>query len=453
MVPDMPAVKLDAARIPSAVRELLQSIAAAGGRAWLVGGTVRDLLLEREVRDFDVATDLLPAQVAALLPTADLQDAQFGACRVPLLDVPVVVTTLRQESSYGDHRRPDHVQFVRDVATDAVRRDFTCNAIYACGLDGTLVDPVGGIADLERRCLRMIGDPRKRLLEDPLRLLRLLRFSSRLGFDVESDTLAAAKELAPALVRLSPERVFTELTDTFTRAGRGRALHQMVQWGFAKVLLPEVAAMDGVPQPPQYHPEGCVLTHVAMVLDQVPEGDPVLSWSALLHDVGKPPTFRVAEDRIRFDGHDTLSASMAESVLERLHANKAMRQAVVEICRDHIRMASLLQMRPRRRERWLRDPLFEKHLQFHRADCMGSHGDLRIHDAVAAMVAALPPMREPLLTGADVLATGQVEGPVVGQLLRAVEQELDAIDGIEPSRAVALSILHRLVASRVKTDR
>lgn len=412
---------------------------------------MRDLLLQTTVRDFDVATDLLPEQVAAVLPEADLQDAHLGACRLLGLPVPVVVTTLRAEADYTDHRRPDRVKFVRDLAIDAVRRDFTCNAIYADAVTGTLIDPLGGLADLDRRLLRAIGPASRRLSEDPLRLLRLWRFAARLSFEVEGETLSAAQLLAPELLRLSPERVYDELTNTFSGAGRGAALHRFVAWGFAAVLLPEVAAMAGVPQPPQYHPEGCVLTHVALVLEQVPEHDPVLAWSALLHDIGKPPTFRVAEDRIRFDGHDVLSAQMAEVVLERLHAPKVLRRAVVEICRDHIRMASLLQMRPRRRERWLRDSLFEKHLAFHRADCLGSHGDLSIHEAVTAMVAALPPIREALLTGADVLAAGVLEGPAVGQILKAVELELEAIDGTEPTRELALEHLRRLVATRVKT--
>ena len=212
--------------------------------------------------------------------------------------------------------------------------------------------------------------------------------------------------------------------------------------------------MDGVPQPPQYHPEGCVLTHVCLVLDRVPDASPALSWAAVLHDIGKPPTFRRGPDRIRFDGHDVLSAQMAEQVLRRLGADRELRESVVEICRDHIRIASLMAMRPRRRERWLRNPRFGLHLAFHRADCLGSHGDLSLFETASAALAALPPERPVLLTGADVLALGVAQGPVVGEVLRAVEQELDEAfadpDAPPPSREQALTVLRVVVAARVK---
>jgi len=252
---------------------------------------------------------------------------------------------------------------------------------------------------------------------------------------------------------LSPERVYAELTKAFTVAGRGGALRRFVELGFSSVLLPEVAAMEGVPQPPQYHPEGCVLTHVCLVLDRLELPDPTLAWSAVLHDVGKPPTFRVAEDRIRFDGHDVLSAEMAEAVLVRLRAPKDVRIAVASICRDHIRIASLLQMRPRRRESWLRDPLFPLHLAFHKADCLGSHGDLSIHEAASKMLAELPSLRPVWVTGADVRALGVPEGPVVGQLLKAVDELLEeapGADGVGATRESALAILARLAAAHVK---
>ncbi len=446
----MAAEKLDVTRVPGEVRALLLRLDQAGGRAWLVGGTVRDLLLGLEPRDFDIATDLPPERIAAVLPAGNLQDQRFGACRIDGLPWPVVVTTLRTESDYRDHRHPAAVAYVTDPLVDAQRRDFTINALYLDGRTGELFDPCGGLDDLRQRRLCTVGEPHQRFLEDALRLLRALRFAARYGLSPTPDLLTAARATAPLLRHLSGERVFAELTNTFTSFGRGAALHALVDWGFAAVLLPEVAAMQGVAQPPQYHPEGCVLTHVALVLEHVPSGAPILSWAALLHDIGKPPTFRVAEDRIRFDGHDVLSARMAEVVLTRLAAPKALRTAVVEICRDHIRMAAIPAMRPRRREQWLRSPLFPLHLMFHRADCLGSHGDLSIHALAEAALQALPPLRPPLLTGADVLALGLSAGPLVGQLLRAVDAELDA-DAIDPpTRDQALQVLQRLVATGVK---
>lgn len=411
--------------VPAPVRAVVDRITDGGGNAWLVGGTVRDLLLGLRPRDYDVATDLRPERLAGLFDDADLADAKYGAVRVPSPLGAIGLTTLRAESGYRDHRRPDRVEFVTDLATDAVRRDFTVNALFYDCAAGEIVDPVAGLADLDARVLRAIGAPARRFDEDHLRLLRAVKFAARCDLSIEPATAAAASGAAGGLATLSPERAFAELTDAFVGPGRGAALLLLVELGFAAVLLPEVAAMAGVTQPPDYHPEGCVLTHTALVLDNVPSDDPVLSWSAVLHDIGKPPTWRQADDRIRFDGHDVLSARMAEAVLRRFHVRNDIVEPVVEICRDHIRFASLPDMRPRRRERWLRSPLFPLHLAFHRADCLGSHGDLRIHDFAARELADLPPEKAPLVRGRDVLALGIAPGPAVGRVLAAVEAAAD----------------------------
>ncbi|MEI6129293.1 MAG: CCA tRNA nucleotidyltransferase [Planctomycetota bacterium] len=432
--------KIDA--LPFAVRSVLTRIAASFGRAWLVGGTVRDLLLGLQPHDFDITTDLPPEQVAALIPEASVRDAKLGAVR---LSSSLVITTLRAEASYLDHRHPEQVWFITDPALDAQRRDFTVNAIYWDPIKDQWLDPVGGLVDLTARCLRVIGDPEVRFTEDALRLLRAIRFSHRFDWVIDPATRTAMVAKAHLLKALSGERVYEELTKLFTGPRRGAALRCLVELGFAAQILPAVAAMEGVTQPPQYHPEGDVLTHVAMVLDQVPEGDPVLAWAAVLHDVGKPPTWRQAADRIRFDGHDTLSARMAEDILLRMSAPRELRAAVVEICCDHIRMASLQLMRPRRREHWMRSPLFPKHLEFHRADCIGSHGNLSIYEAALAELRSLPPLREPLISGSDVVALGVPKGPMVGQFLRAVHDALDVPAAPEPDRERALVLLRDLV--------
>ena len=335
-------------RVPAAVRALVGRVTTAGGRAWLVGGTVRDLLLGSEPLDYDIATDRTPDELAALFPAAGLGDARYGTVRVATEIGPVTFTTLRAESGYRDHRHPDRIEFVTDVAVDAVRRDFTVNALYLDPATLAILDPSGGLADLEARCLRAIGPPERRFAEDPLRLLRLVKFAARCELAIAPDTAAAAGTCAAGLATLSPERGFAELSAMFTAPGRGRALRLLVELGLAAIVLPEVAAMAGVEQPPEFHPEGDVLTHVALVLEHVPAGDAVLAWSAVLHDVGKPPTFRRAADRIRFDGHDTLSARMAEDVLRRFRAPTAWIAEVVEICRDHIRFAALPEMRKAR---------------------------------------------------------------------------------------------------------
>lgn len=410
--------------LPDYVRDVLQRLAGSG-RAWLVGGTVRDLLLGDAPRDFDIATDLVPADVQRLVPHADLGFAGFGVAAIHTDAGALTVTTLRREGGYADGRRPQQVEFTTSLAVDAARRDFTVNALYLDVLAGTVTDPTGGLGDLAARRLRTIGEPAVRFGEDVLRLLRAVRFAARCGLELDPETAAAIRAAAATLARLSAERTFAELTMAFTGRGRGRALRLLVELGLAAVVLPEVAAMDGVTQPPEYHPEGDVLTHVALVLDHVPPDDPVLAWSAVLHDAGKPATWRQAEDRIRFDGHDQLSAEIADVVLRRLRAPNDLREVVVDVCRHHIRFASLPQMRTRRREAWLRSKSFPAHLAFHRADCLGSHGKLDVYDLARDWLQALPPERPPLVTGADVLALGVPSGPAVGELLRAVHDAAD----------------------------
>jgi putative nucleotidyltransferase with HDIG domain len=446
---------MDVARIrppelPSSVMRLWPLLHAAGGRAWLVGGTVRDLLRGQRPRDHDIVTDLRPEQVLQAVPAADGRDVRFGVCHVETVDGTLSITTLRRDGSYRDHRHPEGVEFVTEPELDAARRDFTINALYLEPLRGELLDPCGGRADLDARLLRTIGDPTRRFGEDALRLLRALRFTARCGLQFETATEQAARAAASSLRTLSAERVFGELSAVFTGPGRERGLRLLVELGFAAVLLPEVAAMDGVTQPVEYHPEGDVLTHVAAVLAHVPEGDPVLAWSAVLHDIGKPPTWRQAEDRIRFDGHDQLSARMAEAVLRRLHAGNELREAVVEICRDHIRIAALPSMRPAKAERWLRSPRFRQHLAFHRADCLGCHGDLSIHAFAERALAELGPERPPLVQGADVLALGIPPGPAVGAWLRAVNARIDEAP-LPMDRAAALVLLRELVSKQASS--
>lgn len=440
-------------RLPAGVHAVAGRLTAAGGRAWLVGGAVRDGLLGASSGDFDLVTDLLPATVQGLFPDALARDARFGVVQLPATasHSGMAIATLRAEGGYRDHRHPDDVQFVTDPGQDAERRDFTANAIYLDLADGSLFDPTGGQADLANGRLRVVGDAATRLAEDPLRLLRAVRFLARCGLTPDPALAAALPAAAPSVAQVAAERTFDELTRTFVGPNRGAGLAWLVRSGLAAVLVPEVAAMDGVPQPPQYHPEGDVLTHVCLVLDQVPADDPVLAWSAVLHDVGKPPTFRVAADRIRFDGHDVRSAELAEAILQRLRAPRALRTAVVAICRDHLRIASLPQMRPARRERLLRDPTFRQHLAFHRADCLGSHGNLSVFAYAEAALATLPPLRPLPIDGKDVLACGIAPGPAVGRLLAEVADRL-AEAAVPADREHALALLRDCVRAAGQGD-
>ena len=446
----MQVTRIELPQLPEAVQQCLRLIRAAGGRGWVVGGAVRDLLRGVATDDFDLASDLVPEQLGAILPEPQLGQAALGTCQTTIAGRVLTVTTLRSEAGYSDQRHPDAVTFVSDLAVDAERRDFTVNALYYDPATAELTDPVGGRQDLQARVLRVIGEPRLRFREDPLRLLRMVRLAAAADLQLVADDVVAAREAAGGLGSLSAERTFEELTRTFCGPGRGRGLGLLVETGLADVVMPEVAAMAGVPQPPEYHPEGDVLVHTQLVLDHCPADDAVLAWSAVLHDIGKPPTFRVA-DRIRFDGHDTLSAKMAERLLVRLRAPKALRERVVDVCRQHIRFAALPQMRPARAERWLRDPDFPLHLQFHRADCLGSHGKLEIHEFAERRLRDLKPISEPLIQGKDVVAMGVAAGPEVGRLLAAVQQLIDE-SPVATTREQALVLLRDAVRRHLQDD-
>ncbi|MFK7740960.1 MAG: CCA tRNA nucleotidyltransferase [Planctomycetota bacterium] len=432
---------------PDYVLAVLTRLQQAGGRGWIVGGAVRDWLLGGAPDDFDLVTDLPPQTVADAFARVDRREAELGTVRVAVDGQEVTVTTLREERGYSDRRHPDEVQFVTDPARDALRRDFRINALYFDPLRGELLDPLGGREDLDARRLQVIGDAETRLAEDPLRLLRMVRFACRYELQLDDALQAATRRVAPTLASLSSERIFAELTATFVAPGRGRALRLLVDLGIADVILPEVSPMDGVEQPPEYHPEGDVLTHVCLVLDHCLPNDPVQAWSAVLHDVGKPKTFRRARDRIRFDGHDNVSADMADAALQRLRAPRLLRQRVEDVCRQHIRFAALPQMRPVRAERWLRQEHFRDHLEFHRADCLGSHEKLEIYRFARDKLEQLPEPSDPLLTGKDVLALAVPPGPEIGQILRSIEDRL-AEESVPPTRQRALILLRDAVAQR-----
>lgn len=413
-----------------------------------VGGVVRDCLLGIRSEDFDVSTTLDPEALADVFPNLD---RRFGVVHEELTGGVLTISSLRRDGEYLDRRHPSTVTFVSSPEEDAPRRDFTINALYADPWSGEITDPCGGRRDLATRTLRVIGDAHARLCEDPLRLLRAVRFAARMNLEPTPETDAAIRSLAGELSVVSRERVFQELTMAFVGPGRGRALQLLVEWGLAEHVLPEVVALQGVEQPPEFHPEGDVFVHVCSVLEHVVPGDEVQAWAAVLHDLGKPATFERAADRIRFSGHDTLSAKMADGVLRRLKAPNELRETVVEVCRDHIKFAGIEQMKPVRRERWMRSPRFVAHLEFHRADCEGSHRKLDIYHRARETFHSLPPEPPPpLCTGADVIQRGVAEGPLVGEILRRLHRELEDL-GVS-TRESALEHLDGLVQESFRGD-
>lgn len=395
-----------------------------GRQAWLVGGSVRDRLLGMEPQDYDIATDARPEEVLRLFPGGQQVGAHFGVVLVRDGAAEVEVATFRSDHAYQDGRHPERVEFETDPRRDALRRDFTINAMFQDPETGEVLDFTGGRQDLENRVIRAIGDPGIRFAEDHLRMLRAVRLATRLGFEIEPTTMEAIRRLAPNIRQVSAERVRDELVRILTEGGARRGFELLDQSGLLVKILPEIAAMKGVEQPPEFHPEGDVWIHTLIMLGMLQRGcDPVLALGVLLHDVGKPPTFRMV-DRIRFDGHVEAGVEMAHGVLTRLRFSNDEIERVEALIANHMRFKDTPRMKESTLKRFLRMPHFPEHLELHRLDCASSHGDLDTYRLVKEKLAELPeeelkPQR--LLSGRDLIAAGYTPGPEFSRILAAVE--------------------------------
>ncbi len=413
-------------------RELANSICDTlerhGYQAFLVGGCVRDLLLGREPADYDVATDAPPDRVSQFFPESTAVGAQFGVVLVTHLANKVEVATFRRDAGYSDGRHPDQVIYATQPEDDVSRRDFTINGLLMRHNSGEVLDFVGGQADLEARIVRAIGDPGGRFTEDKLRMLRAVRFAARFGYSIESNTLAAIRKHAPEIHAVSAERIHEELAKLLTEGAARRGFELLDESGLLQEVLPEISAMKGVPQPPEYHPEGDVWIHTRLMLQGLPPGaSRTLAWGILLHDVGKPRTFRPASltgDRIRFDGHVEVGVRMAEEVCKRLRFSKDDTEQVQALVANHMKFKDVAQMRKSTLKRLVRLPQFHEHLELHRLDCLASHGHLDAYHMVRDFLAETPPEQvRPirLLTGDDLSEMGYVPGPEFQTILRALE--------------------------------
>ena len=415
------------------VRELRRH----GFQSYLAGGCVRDMLLGSEPTDYDVTTDATPNEVMRIFPETYAVGAQFGVVLVPVPKDgrkfepsapphPIEVATFRSDGIYSDGRHPDQVQYSKSPEEDVQRRDFTINGLLMDPLDNDRVlDFVGGRADLSAGIIRAIGDPERRFQEDKLRMLRAVRFATRFGYTIDPPTFAAIQKLAPMIHQVSRERVRDELTKMLTEGHARQAFELLDQSGLLKEVLPEITRMHGVEQPPQFHPEGDVWVHTMMLLEQLPANcSRTLAWGALLHDVGKPPTFRVAPDRIRFDGHVEVGVRMAHEICRRLNFSNDDTEQIEALVANHMRFKDVERMKPATLKRFLRMPQFDQHMELHRMDCLASHGDLGLYEYAAEKLRTIPPEEirpEPLITGDDLINLGYAPGPRFKEILARVE--------------------------------
>jgi poly(A) polymerase len=431
--------------------QICRTLRTAGHQAYLVGGCVRDILLEREPADYDVATDATPERVQQLFPKSLAVGAKFGV--VVVIDEPgfgdavqVEVATFRSDVGYSDGRHPDEVVYTSSPEEDVKRRDFTINALLLDPETNEVLDFVGGRNDLRAGIIRAIGRPADRFREDKLRMLRAVRFAARFRYAIEAGTFTAILKAASEIHEVSAERLRDELTKILTEGAARRGFELLDETHLLVELLPEIAAMKGVEQPPQFHPEGDVWTHTLIMIEGLRAGcSPTLAWGVLLHDVGKPPTFKPPsgpDGRIRFDEHVEVGMRMAEEIGRRFRFSNDEIAQIVALVANHMRFKDVGEMKAATLKRFVRLDRFDEHLELHRLDCASSHGHLENYELVRKFLAETPPeqVRPPrLLTGDDLIALGYKPGPPFHEILEAVEEA--QLNGKISTREAALRMV------------
>jgi poly(A) polymerase len=431
-----------------------------------------DVVLEMFPRTFAVGAHFGVVLVADGSPESSSEGSKG--------EEPTEVATFRSDLAYSDGRHPDGVRYTKTAEEDVERRDFTINGLLLDplrafpqglkpgtflaggdvraeartlqekatadsstrpaeaglaqddnaligrdGLRAAVIDFVGGLADLDAGVVRAIGRPEQRFEEDRLRMLRAVRFAARFGFELELGTKRAIQSLAQKIHAVSRERVRDELTKMLTEGHARRAFELLDEAGLLKEVLPEIARMKGVEQPPQFHPEGDVWIHTLMLLEQLEPGcSETLAWGALLHDVGKPPTFKRAPDRIRFDGHVEIGIAMGAEICRRFRFSNDETRQVLALVENHMRFMDAQRMKESTLKRFFRLERFEEHLALHRMDCMAASGHLENWEFTRERFFSMPEAvvrPRPLITGRELIASGYSPGQGFREMLRAAE--------------------------------
>jgi putative nucleotidyltransferase with HDIG domain len=437
----------EAESIQATARNVVESLRNAGFTAYYAGGCVRDALLGIMPKDYDIATSAHPGDVQRLFPRTVPVGAHFGVIIVLQNGFEFQVASFRSDGVYLDGRHPKNIRYATPEE-DAARRDFTINGMFLDplkGEEGEVIDFVQGKNDLDKKIIRAIGDPETRFKEDRLRLLRGIRFAATFDFDIEQATWQALKANASEIHAVSAERIRDELIKIFTPPTRLHGFDLLDASGLMAQILPEIEALKGCEQPPQFHPEGDVFVHTRRMIELLPaECTLPLVFSVLFHDIGKPPTFSFdpEEGRIRFSGHDRIGAEMTRSIMERLRFSREEIEATVEGVANHMVFKDVQSMRVARLKRFMARPTFDDELELHRVDCASSHGMLDNFEFLKDKreeFAKEPLIPKPLITGRDVMALGWEPGPKIGEILETI-QNLQ-LEGALPTREEALAFL------------
>ena len=451
--------RVDLARVPADVLGLCERLRSHGKRAWIVGGCVRDLLLDREVSDWDVATDARPDALLQIFPRAMPTGIAHGTITVVKDGRHYEVTTLRGEGTYSDGRHPDWVKFVDDITADLARRDFTVNAIALDPLDGRILDPFGGRADLDKGLLRAVGDPLQRFAEDGLRPLRAARFVASLDLTLDKATEDAISPTLDTYRKVASERVRDEWMKTMKAPAPSRAFEVMRRTGLLQVTCPELLEGVGVTQN-KWHAYD-VWRHGMECMDACPP-DPILRVAALLHDVGKPRTRAWSEKvgDVTFYDHDRVGAEIAEPIAARLRFSNDDRSRIVSLVRFHLFHYSV-DWTDAAVRRWIRrvgPDRVQDLYALNQADVRAKGRDfepdlealarLKAHAARVLAEGAALSTRDLKINGHDLMqALGVSPGRIVGELLDAL---LDAVtnDPAKNERDALLGCAREYLARR-----
>jgi poly(A) polymerase len=410
-------------------REVVVELRKAGHKAFCVGGCARDTLLGIEPKEYDITTSATPQEVSEIFPHTVPIGVSFGVILVITGKYQFEVATFRKDQSYTDGRHPDKVIYSSEEQEDVRRRDFTINGMLYDPIEEEVIDYVDGIRDIKSKIVQTIGDPYERLNEDKLRMMRAIRFSSRYNFELNLDTFLAIEKLAADITQVSGERIRDEITKIITQSNPGHGLNMLSVSGLLKYILPDVEIMNGVEQPPEFHPEGDVFIHTCLVLDKLHKNQagvvsPELAIGALLHDVGKPPTFSVS-DRIRFNGHDKLGADMSKEICRELKFSNKQIEVIYALIRDHLKFKDVFNMKKSTLKRFIGMPHFEEHMALHLADCQASHGLTAAYDFVMEKYNDFEEEEikpAPLISGRELIEMGYKPGPLFSDILNFVEE-------------------------------
>jgi len=423
--------------------DIVKTLRRAGFRAFIVGGAVRDMVMGKAPKDFDIATDAPPEEVERLFEHVYPVGAQFGVSLVRIGKDLYEVARFRKDGAYQDGRRPVSVEPAGEIE-DVNRRDFTINALIWDPEEDRIIDHVDGIADIRNRIIRTVGDPVQRFGEDRLRMLRAVRFAARFEYSIEPVTLGAIRQNASSIFEVSCERIGEELCKMFTGPHPDQALILLDESGLLRLILPEVSALKGVIQSPEYHPEGDVFEHTLRMLKMFGGGSATLAFGILFHDIGKPATFKMT-DRARFNRHDEAGAETAVRIMKRLRFESAVISQVRDLVRKHMQFMNVRSMKRSTLRRFMAQPAFEEMLELYRLDSLASHGQLDIYTFLKEEIARerthnrtldLP---ERLVSGEDLIAIGLEPGPLFKTIL---DEVMDAqLEGKISTRSEALAFL------------